>query len=143
MIHYVKGDIFESPAPVIVNPVNCVGVMGKGLALEFKKRFSAMYTEYLKLCTQGKVNIGSLNLVHDGFTAILLFPTKNHWRNPSRLEDIEEGLKAFCDQYDEMEIDMIAFPKLGCGCGGLEWEDVKALMAKYLAPLPIDVLIYE
>lgn len=143
MIHYTKGDIFESPAPVIVNPVNGVGVMGKGLALEFKKRFRNMYTEYLKLCVQGKVRIGTLNLVQDGFTQILLFPTKDHWKNSSTIENIEAGLEAFCSEYQAMGIDLVAFPKLGCGCGGLKWEDVKALMEKYLEPLPIDVLVYE
>lgn len=143
MIHYVKGDIFESPASVLVNPVNCVGVMGKGLAMKFKQRFSAMYAEYHKLCVQGKMQIGTLHLVEDGLTKILLFPTKDHWRNPSQLEDIEIGLKAFCNSYESMGIDLIAFPKLGCGCGGLVWDEVKQLMAKYLAPLPIEVLVYE
>lgn len=143
MIHYVKGDIFESPAITLVNPVNCVGVMGKGLALEFKKRFPEMYRQYLKLCVQGKVKVGQLNLVQDGFTKILLFPTKDHWKNPSSLAHVEAGLDAFCQSYRELGIDSVAFPKLGCGCGGLKWEDVKALMEKYLEPLPIDVLVYE
>ena len=143
VIHYVKGDLFEAPAITLVNPVNCVGVMGKGLALEFKRRFSEMYRQYLKLCVQGKVKVGQLNLVQDGFTKILLFPTKEHWKNPSSLAYIEAGLDAFSKSYHEMGIDLIAFPKLGCGCGGLEWEEVKRLMEKYLTPLPIDVLVYE
>lgn len=142
MISYVKGNIFESPAQVITNTVNTVGVMGKGIALEYKKRYPKMFEEYKKLCKAGTFKPGNLALWKDEDKWILLFPTKEDWRKPSKLEYIENGLKKFLKNWDKYNIDSIAFPKLGCGNGGLNWNEVKPLMEKYLRKLPINIYIY-
>lgn len=142
MITYVKGDIFFSPAKILVNTVNTVGVMGKGIALEFKKRYPDMFQEYQTLCKEKKFTIGSLMLWKCAEKWVLLFPTKQHWRQPSRLEYIEAGLKKFADNWDRLGVDSIAFPRLGCGNGALRWEDVQPLMEKYLAKLPMQIYVY-
>lgn len=142
MIEYIEGDIFDSPAQVIVNTVNTVGVMGKGLALSFKKRYPDMFESYKKACEKHQLTIGKLMLHQEADHWILLFPTKENWRNPSKLEYIEKGLMKFVSTYAEKHITSIAFPKLGCGNGELNWNLVRPLMEKYLKPLPIDVYIY-
>lgn len=142
MITYLKGDIFSSPAQVLVNTVNTVGVMGKGVALECKKRYPEMFLYYQELCDEKKLDIGNLCLWKDVDKWILLFPTKKHWRNPSKLEYIEAGLKKFVASYYKMGIESIAFPRLGCGNGQLKWKDVKPLMEKHLGTLPIQIFIY-
>ena len=143
MIKYIEGDIFKSSAQTIVNPVNCVGVMGKGLALSFKKRYPKMFEQYKKVCEKYLLTIGKLMLFHEKDHWILLFPTKDHWRNPSKLEYIEKGLAKFVQTYAEKGIYSIAFPRLGCGCGEQNWEDVRLLMERYLNEIPIDVYIYN
>ena len=142
MIEYVEGNIFNSPAQVIVNPVNTVGVMGKGIALEFKNRYPIMFEKYKTACEKHMLTIGKLMLVSAPDHLLLLFPTKESWRYPSKLSYIELGLKRFCDYYAQRGITSIAFPKLGCGNGELDWEEVKPLMERYLKDLPIDVYIY-
>lgn len=142
MIEYIEGDIFDSPAQVIVNTVNTVGVMGKGLALSFKKRYPDMFESYKKVCEKHQLTIGKLMLHQEADHWILLFPTKENWRNPSKLEYIEKGLMKFVSTYAEKHITSIAFPKLGCGNGELDWNLVRLLMERYLKPLPIDVYIY-
>lgn len=139
---YLKGNIFLSPAEVIVNPVNTFGVMGKGLAAEFKRRYPDMFRKYKAFCEQKKFSVGQLWLSHETDYAVLLFPTKKHWRGRSKLEYVEAGLKKFVDTYEEKDIKSIAFPKLGCGYGGLDWENVRPLMEKYLRDLPIEIYIY-
>lgn len=142
MIEYVEGNIFDSPAQVIVNTVNTVGVMGKGIALEFKKRYPEMFERYKIACEKRILTIGKLMLISAPDHMLLLFPTKENWRYPSKLSYIEKGLKQFCDNYAQRGITSIAFPKLGCGNGELDWEEVRPLMEKYLKNLPIDVYIY-
>lgn len=143
MILYVKGDIFQSPAQVLVNAVNTVGVMGKGIALEYKRMFPQMFDEYRMLCENGQFDVGSLWLYKTPNKWILNFPTKKHWRQPSRVEFIEEGLKKFADVYSEMGIYSIAFPPLGCGNGQLDFKgQVQPLMEHYLRNLPIEVFVY-
>ena len=142
MIEYIEGDIFDSPAQVIVNTVNTVGVMGKGLALSFKKRYPDMFESYKKVCEKHQLTIGNLMLHQEADHWILLFPTKENWRNPSKLEYIEKGLMKFVSTYAEKHITSIAFPKLGCGNGELDWNLVRPLMERYLKPLPIDIYIY-
>lgn len=142
MITYVKGDIFSSPSKVIVNTVNTVGVMGKGVALEFKNRYPDMFQSYKALCDEKKLDIGKLVLWKNSSKWVLLFPTKKHWRNPSKMEYIEKGLEKFVENWDRLGANSIAFPRLGCGNGGLDWEDVRPLMEKYLNPLPLQILIY-
>lgn len=137
------GDIFESKCSTIVNTVNCVGVMGKGIALEFKKRYPEMFEEYVQKCNYGDVKPGVPYVYqnNDG-TSILNFPTKNHWRSPSRLSYVIDGLNWFVENYKKYNIDSIAFPPLGCGNGGLSWDIVGPVMYQKLKQLPIDVEIY-
>ncbi len=142
MIEYIEGDIFNSPAQVIVNTVNTVGVMGKGLALSFKNRYPEMFEKYRKACERHQLTVGKLMLFYEPDHWILLFPTKESWRFPSKLEYIEKGLAVFTSMYSEKGISSIAFPRLGCGNGELSWNDVRPIMEKYLKPLPIDVYIY-
>ena len=142
MIEYVEGNIFDSPAQVIVNTVNIVGVMGKGIALEFKNRYPQMFEKYKTACEKHMLTIGKLMLVSAPDHMLLLFPTKENWRYPSKISYIEQGLKRFCDNYAQRGITSIAFPKLGCGNGELDWNEVRPLMERYLKNLPIDVYIY-
>ena len=142
MIEYIEGNVFNSPAQVIVNTVNTVGVMGKGLALSFRKRYPGMFEAYKRACDKHQLTIGKLMLYYAPDHWILLFPTKENWRNPSKLEYLEAGLYKFVNTYAEKGISSIAFPKLGCGNGELSWDDVKPVMEKYLRQLPITVYIY-
>lgn len=142
MIEYIEGDLFESPAQVIVNTVNTVGVMGKGLALSFKQRYPKMFEKYKTACEKHLLTIGKLMLFYEADHWLLLFPTKENWRNPSKLEYIEKGLMKFVQTYAEKNITSIAFPRLGCGNGELDWNEVKPLMEHYLKRLPIDVYVY-
>lgn len=142
MIVYLKGNILNTPAITIVNTVNTVGVMGKGIALAIKNRYSALYEIYQKACQSKEFHIGQLMYYRAVDHDILLFPTKAHWKYPSRLKWIEDGLKAFCNDYKSYGITSIAFPMLGCGNGGLNWEEVRPLMEYYLSELPIQIFIY-
>ena len=146
MIEFIEnGDIFKSSAEVLVNPVNTAGVMGKGLALQFKFRYPSILVPYQKACKEGKLKIGKLQLLNGGNKFILNFPTKEDWSEPSRLEYIDEGLKKFALFYKDKGIKKIAFPKLGAGLGGLDWKnEVKPLMIARLAYLQdIDIEVYE
>jgi len=143
MILYVKGNLLQSPAQVLVNTVNTFGAMGKGIALEFKRLYPEMYKEYRRLCEQGQFEIGNLWLYKSPNKWVLNFPTKKHWRYPSKLSYIEAGLEKFIESYTDLDIHSIAFPPLGCGNGQLDFEfQVKPLMEKYLRNLPIDVFIH-
>ena len=144
MITYKTGDIFDSAAQVITNPVNCVGVMGKGLALAFKGKFPEMFLDYKMKCQQGKVILGQPYLWESETVQILNFPTKQHWKQNSSLYDVENGLKYLAQNYTQMGISSVALPPLGCGLGGLNWKDVKSLINKHLGPLEdLDVYVYE
>lgn len=143
MLIYVKMDIFESPAQVLVNTVNTVGVMGKGIAKQYKKLYPNMFKEYQYFCENGTLSIGKLWLYKSENKWILNFPTKKHWRNKSKIQYIEEGLQKFVSSFEEKGIRSISFPALGCGNGGLDWEsEVKPIMEKYLKHLDIDVFIH-
>jgi O-acetyl-ADP-ribose deacetylase (regulator of RNase III) len=143
MITYVQGDLFQSNAKVLVNPVNIMGVMGKGVALEFKKRYPAMFEEYHTLCEKGQFKIGDLWLYKASDKWVLNFPTKQHWREKSTVEIIQAGLHKFVEFYETDTITSIAFPKLGSGLGGLDWEkQVRPIMEQYLQALPIEISIY-
>jgi len=141
-IQYQKGDIFESTAQVIVNTVNCKGVMGKGLALAFKERYPDMFVAYQSDCKLGKLRIGRPTLYKKSIPWVLNFPTKDHWRFPSKLEYLEKGLEFLEAHYQKVGITSIAFPKLGAQNGKLSWDEVGPLMAKYLSRLDINVYIY-
>jgi len=143
LLIYLKTSLFESPAQVLVNTVNTVGVMGKGIALEFKKMYPQMFTEYRRLCETKKLTVGKLWLYKTDNKWVLNFPTKESWRNKSKLTYIEAGLKKFVATYEEKKNKSIAFPQLGVGNGGLDWErEVRPLMEKYLQDLPINVYIH-
>ena len=144
MIQYINGNLFTSNAKVLVNTVNTVGVMGKGIAYDFKKYYPKMFEEYKQLCDTNQFNIGDLNLYKTSNKWILNFPTKEHWRSPSKIDFIEKGLQKLVQDAHKLQINDIAMPKLGCGNGGLEWEkEVKPLIEKYLEKSPINVSIYD
>lgn len=136
-IEFVRGSIFDQRVEALVNPVNCVGVAGKGLALEFKKQFSWAYDVYVELCRQGRVRVGEARVVSWSLfkAQIVLFPTKDHWRNPSQLEWIRDGLRSLACVVAETGIRSIAIPAIGCGCGGLLWADVKPLIVAAMDPV--------
>ena len=143
MLKILIGNIFESSAHTLVNTVNCVGVMGKGIALDFKNRYPAMFNEYVQLCESKKVIPGQPYYYHDLCGAsVINFPTKDHWRSASKLSYIVKGLNWFNENYEKLGITSIAFPPLGCGNGGLSWAVVGPLMYAKLKDLPIDVEIY-
>jgi len=143
MITYVIGNLFESPARVLVNTVNTVGVMGKGIAKDFKAIYPDMFREYQKLCESKKLTIGKLWLYKTPNKWILNFPTKTTWKQPAKVEYIESGLETFVRMYAKKGITSIAFPPLGCGNGELDWENqVRPIMEKYLKRLPIDIFIF-
>jgi O-acetyl-ADP-ribose deacetylase (regulator of RNase III) len=143
MLIYHRTSILESPAQTVVNTVNCVGVMGKGIAQTFKKRYPDMFRIYGDICARGLLVPGKLWLWHGPDQLVLNFPTKRHWRNPSRLEWIELGLKKFVHEYARRGIVEISFPRLGCGNGGLGWDDVRPLMERYLSKLPIQIYVHD
>ncbi len=142
MLTYLKGNLLTSPAQVLVNTVNTVGVMGKGIALEFKNRYPEMFKLYQRECDNKNIDVGNLLLWKDEEKWILLFPTKKHWRSPSKTDYIEKGLDKFVKSYEALGIESVAFPRLGCGNGGLDWNDVKPIMEYYLKQLPIHIYIY-
>jgi O-acetyl-ADP-ribose deacetylase (regulator of RNase III) len=132
----------------LVNTVNCVGVMGRGIALQFKHAFPTNFEAYAAACDRGEVQPGRMFVTETGqFSGpryIINFPTKRHWRGKSRMEDIEAGLDALAREIRQREIRSIAIPPLGSGLGGLDWIDVKPRIIASLATLPdVDVLIYE
>jgi O-acetyl-ADP-ribose deacetylase (regulator of RNase III) len=144
MITYVEGDLLQSKARVLVNAVNTVGVMGKGIALRFKQAYPEMFKEYQQWCEQKQLTIGKLWLYKTPQKWILNFPTKEHWRAKSKMEHIEVGLQKFVATYREKGIREIAFPMLGCGNGELDWEiQIQPLMEKHLSKLPIAVYVYN
>ena len=137
------GDLFESQALTLVNTVNCVGVMGKGIAKTFKEKYPNMFKEYVSLCNEGKVKPGRPYLYKDLCgRSVLNFPTKDHWRSPSKLSYIVSGLEWFRENYENLGILSIAFPPLGCGNGGLEWSTVGPIMFQKLKDLPIEIELY-
>ena len=143
MIIYVNGDLFTSPAQVLVNTVNTVGVMGKGIAYDFKRIYPAMFETYRTYCDTRRLTIGKLYLHRTSHKWVLNFPTKSHWRYPSRPQYIDRGLRTFRNTYLDMGIRSIAFPALGCGNGGLDYDSqVRPLMDEYLSSLSIPVFVY-
>lgn len=160
MIEYVKGDIFESHCFAAVNPVNCVGVMGAGLAKQFKERYPNMFEAYKKYCSSGEMKLGR-NFVwlnpealrsdrrctdYGEFANIFCFPTKYRWKDQSQIEWVKAGL---IDLYNYVKVNFgkgcsLAIPKIGCGLGGLNWEnDVKPLIEKIFGNLNIAIKVYE
>ena len=144
MFKKVKGNIFNSKTQVLVNTVNCVGVMGKGIALECKLRYPKMYETYKKFCDQNKLSPGALQLWKDSSPWILNFPTKLDWRDLSKFEYLEKGLDKFVNTYEEKGIKSISFPMLGASLGGLPENQVFELMTEKLHNLKnIDIEVYQ
>lgn len=143
MLIFSTESIFDVPAEALVNPVNCVGVSGKGLALSFRKRFPDNYQHYRETCLQNQLKLGEV-LVFERTAPprfIINFPTKYHWRNPSHLSAIEQGLGNLKCAVRQYAIQSIAIPALGCGLGGLEWKNVRPLLEAFAESLP-DVEVY-
>lgn len=148
MIDYTSGNILEAKAEALVNTVNCVGVMGKGIALQFKQAYPANFDAYTAACKAGDIQPGRMFITETGSMLppryIINFPTKRHWRGKSRLEDIEAGLDALANEIQRLGIHSIAVPPLGCGNGGLNWEDVRPRIETALGSLPnVRVIVFE
>ena len=147
MIHYLEGNILESKAMALVNTVNLEGIMGKGIALQFKKQFPNNYKLYKKACEDGTIGIGKLFVTKEqtifGLKTIINFPTKTDWRKPSEYVYIEKGLDDLIRVIRDYQIDSIAIPPLGAGNGGLNWERVKDIMERKLTSLSIEIFVYE
>ncbi|MCK9291508.1 MAG: macro domain-containing protein [Bacteroidales bacterium] len=148
MIQYKIGNLLESEAEALVNTVNTVGVMGKGIALQFKNMFPNNFKTYLKAYKNNELQVGQLLISEDesllsGKKIIINFPTKTHWRWPSEYEYIEKGLIALVEVIKKYKIKSIAIPPLGSGNGGLDWIRVKQILEKYLSEVDCDIFIYE
>jgi O-acetyl-ADP-ribose deacetylase (regulator of RNase III) len=143
MLHFINTSILDADSQTVVNTVNTVGVMGKGLAKHFAELHPEMFKLYKKHCENGSLDVGKLWLWKSPDQWILNFPTKKHWRNPSKIEYIESGLIKFVEKYEEKGIREISFPRLGCGNGGLDWENVRPLMEHYLERLPITIYVHD
>lgn len=143
---FAGGDLLKAEVDALVNTVNTVGVMGKGIALQFKRAFPANFKAYEKACKKDEVALGSMFVFDNGqLTAprwIVNFPTKGHWRSKSRLADIEQGLDDLARVIMDRGISSIALPPLGCGNGGLDWTDVEPLIRRKLEDLPVTVHLY-
>ena len=148
MIKYIKGNILESAAQALINTVNTDGVMGKGIALQFKKAYPNNFRAYANACKNEEIGIGKLFVHEDsnlnsGKKIIINFPTKKSWRKPSEYSFIEEGLNDLIHIIEKNQIKSIAIPALGAGNGGLEWERVKKIIEQKLSHLAVDVFVYE
>ncbi len=148
MLQCTEGNLLEADAEALVNTINCVGYMGKGIALQFKQHFPENFKVYKKACKAGKIRPGQVFIYEVGFFQnpkyIVNFPTKRHWRDKSRLEDIELGLKSLVKEIKRLRIKSIAIPPLGCGLGGLDWKEVKSLITRAFAELDeVHILLFE
>ncbi|GAB4017287.1 macro domain-containing protein [Spirosoma migulaei] len=148
MIKYITGNILESNAQALINTVNTEGVMGKGIALQFKKAYPNNFKAYADACKKGEVSIGKLFVTKDrnlnsGEKLIINFPTKKSWRKTSEYSFIEQGLDDLVSTIKTNQIKSIAIPPLGAGNGGLEWERVKIIIEKKLSVLDLDIFVYE
>ena len=141
------GDLLNQEVDAIVNTVNTVGVMGKGIALQFKQKWPENFKAYAKACEREEIKPGKMFIYDAGGLLrpryIINFPTKRHWREPSRIEDIDAGLKDLVEQVKDLKIKSIALPPLGCGNGGLDWSDVRPRIEKAFSELTdVDVRLF-
>lgn len=148
MITFTRGNILKADTEAIVNAVNCVGVMGKGLALQFKKAYPANFELYQTKCNSGEVATGRMLIFETGAAQnpryIINFPTKQHWRAQSQIEFIDSGLVSLVESVTELKIRSLAIPGLGCGLGGLNWNEVRPRIESAFLETPnIEVLIFE
>lgn len=147
MIENTKGNLLTADAEALVNTVNCVGHMGKGIALQFKQAYPDDFKAYARACRAGEVKPGRMFIYETGLLMnpkyVINFPTKRHWRGPSRIEDIEAGLDALARDVERLGIRSIAVPPLGCGHGGLDWDVVRPMIVRAFERLPdVRVLLY-
>ena len=146
MIHFVRGDIFDRSVQAVVNPVNCVGVMGRGLALQFRHRYPEAFLAYRNACAQSLVRPGRMFMFDtrgDNPRWIVHFPTKRHWRDRSVVGDIEAGLRNLAATVERHGIRSIAVPAVGCGLGGLQWRAVRPLVVACLTDITATVMVLE
>jgi len=148
MIHFVSGNLLDAKVDALVNPVNTAGVMGKGLALQFKKAFPANFVAYAAAAKAGELQTGKMFVFDAGGSVlpryIVNFPTKRHWRSPSKLEYIASGLEDLVAVVRDRKLRSIAVPPLGAGLGGLAWHDVRPLIARALGELSdVEVRVFE
>jgi O-acetyl-ADP-ribose deacetylase (regulator of RNase III) len=148
MIEVSKGNILEADAEALVNTVNCVGFMGKGIALQFKQAFPSNFKAYETACHAGQVVPGRMFIFDNGRLInpryVINFPTKRHWRGKSRIADIRAGLKALINDVRRLDVQSIAVPPLGCGLGGLDWREVRPMIEGAFSELPdVKVLLFE
>jgi O-acetyl-ADP-ribose deacetylase (regulator of RNase III) len=147
MINYKQGNLLHASTDALVNAVNTVGVMGKGIALQFKNAYPENYYAYLEAVKRKELHVGKVQIVplHGiyGVKYIINFPTKIHWRNPSELQWIESGLLDLRDKVVQHGTKSVALPALGCGNGGLNWVDVKSLIEKYLGDVDKAIIVYH
>ena len=148
MVVVTHADILTANVEAIVNPVNCVGVMGKGVALQFKRAYPANFAKYKSVCDGGDMNVGTVLVVKTGKRVnpkyIINFPTKRHWRDNSRMEDIEGGMNNLVEVVKLFGIKSVAIPALGCGNGGLRWDDVlPRIECAFADVVGVDVYILE
>ena len=142
MVTITRGDIFGSEAEALVNPVNCAGVMGKGLALQFKKRFPLMYAHYRAECKAGRLTLGTACGFQESGRWVVCVPTKKHWRSKSRLPEITAGVAALRSFLEGAGIRSVAIPPLGCGHGGLQWSAVQPVITSGFAGSDIAVVLF-
>jgi len=148
MIRYTTGNMLDTQAEAVVNTVNTFGVMGKGIALQFKEAYPENYTTYKAACEAKQVEVGKMFVTENhaltGPRWIINFPTKQHWRNPSKFEFITTGLQDLARVLAEKQIKSVALPPLGCGNGGLNWSDVRPEIERALAELPgVEIIVYQ
>lgn len=148
MVRFRTGDILQTDAEALVNTVNCVGIMGRGVALQFKRAFPENFKAYKSACDRHLVQPGRMFVFETGYVDnpkyIINFPTKRHWKGNSRIEDIESGLRAFVDVIRRLQIHSVAMPPLGSGLGGLHWPDVKGKIEQATSALPnVSFVVFE
>lgn len=147
MIDYEQGNLLDAQCEALVNAVNTVGIMGKGIALQFKQRFPENFRLYAKACSVGQVCTGQMFVTETGDVLgprwIVNFPTKQHWREPSRLEWIRDGLQDLRRFIIEYRVTSVALPALGAGLGGLSWPAVRELIEQPLGSLEAEILVFE
>ncbi len=142
-IEFIKSDLFTIEAEAHVNTVNCVGVMGKGVAAECRKRYPELYRAYQGVCSRGELQPGDTWTWTSGSTMIFNVATKDHWRNPSQYIWVAKGLISLKKEILRTGVQSVAIPALGCGNGGLDWQKVRKMVIKCLSDLPVKIYVVE